>query len=140
MSAPAANEPKPWIHHDASVLPAPIDPNLGPREHAIAMQTGINPRRGRSLQEIIDDKWRRSRIDQLGHPVPGNAGGQPVDSPVDSALEAVKSAWSFENARVVLARALAGIAGLGGAIGESIDKAAEEARAAKQAIRIIPCT
>ncbi len=133
-AAPAAPaEPKPWIHHDASVLPAPIDPNLGPREQAIAMQTGINPRRGRSLQEIIDDKWRRSRIDQLGHPVPGSASGQPVDSPVDSALEAVKSAWSFENARTVLANALAGIAGLGGAIGASIDKIAEEARAAKQA-------
>jgi len=125
--------PKPWICHDESVLPQPVDPRLSPREQALAMQTGINPRRGRSLQEIIDDKWRRSRIDQLGHPVPGEAAGQPVSSPVDSALEAVRSAWTYENARVVLAQALAGIAGLDTAVSAAADRTAAEARAARQA-------
>jgi len=127
------NAPKPWIHHDESVLPPPIDPRLSPREQTLALQTGINPRRGRSLQEIIDDTWRRSRIDQLGHPVPGNAAGSPVASPIDNALEAVNAAWSLENARTVLAQALAGINGLESAIVQSADKAAAEARAAKQA-------
>lgn len=130
--APSPAAPKPWIHHDESVLPPPVDPSLPPREQALAMQTGINPRRGRSLQEIIDDKWRRSRIDQLGHPIPGAAGGQPVASPIDNAVEAVSAAWSLENARAVLAQALAGIAGLDSAISASTDKAVAEQRIAKQ--------
>ena len=132
-AAPAQAATKPWIHHDDSVLPQPIDPSLPPREQAMALQTGINPRRGRSLQEIIDDKWRRSRIDQLGHPIPGEASAQPVSSPIDNALEAVNAAWALENARTVLAQALAGIAGLDSAISASADKAAAEQRAAKQA-------
>ena len=45
------------------------------RDRAHAEQTGLNPRRSHCLQEIIDDKWRRSRMDQLGAPpslVPAN--------------------------------------------------------------------
>lgn len=128
-----AQQPAPWICHDESVLPQPVDPRLSPREQAIAMQTGLNPRRGRSLQEIIEDKWRRSRIDQLGHPVPGSVTGQPVMSPVDSALEAVSAAWNLENARAVLAGALAGIEGLNSAIAVCADKAAAEAIEARKA-------
>ena len=131
-SVPAA-APTPWICHDESIVPQPVDPRLSPREQAIAMQTGLNPRRGRSLQEIIEDKWRRSRIDQLGHPVPGDVTGQPVMSPVDSAVEAVSVAWNLENARSVLAGALAGIDGLNSAIAVCADKAAAEAIEARKA-------
>ena len=131
--APAAPAVQPWICRDESIVPPPVDPRLSPREQAIAMQTGLNPRRGRSLQEIIEDKWRHSRIDQLGHPGPGSVTGQPVMSPVDSAIEAVSAAWNLENARVVLAGALAGIDGLHSAIAVSADKAAADAIEARKA-------
>jgi len=139
QEVPLAEQPAPapasaaWICHDESILPPPIDPRLSPREQSIAMQTGLNPRRGRSLQEIIEDKWRRSRIDQLGHPVPGSVTGNPVMSPIDSAIEAVNAAWNYENARTVLAGALAGIEGLNSAIAVSADKAAAEAIEARRA-------
>ena len=126
-------QPAAWICHDESIVPQPVDPRLSPREQAIAMQTGINPRRGRSLQEIIEDKWRHSRIDQLGHPVPGGVTGNPVNSPIDSAIEAVSAAWNYENARAVLAGALAGIDGLNSAIAVCADKAAAEAIEARKA-------
>ena len=124
-------EPRPWLHHDESIIPPPVDPRLSPREQAIALQTGINPRRGRSLHEIIEDKWRRSRFDQLGHPVPGDVTGQPVSTPVDNAYDAVRAAWAYVNARSGLAQALAKIEGLSAAIHISEDSAAAEARAAQ---------
>ena len=71
-------------------------PRLNARAQAMALQTGLNPRRSRSLQEIIDDKWRRSRIDQLGHPVPGEATGMPVESPVEHAVDALRAAWRID--------------------------------------------
>ncbi len=120
--------PAPWLYHDESMIPPPVDPRLSPRDQSIALQTGLNPRRGRSLHEIIEEKWRRSRFDQLGHPVPGAVTGQPVSTPVDSALEAVNYAWAHVNARAGLARALAGIEGLGTAITGSEDRSAAENR------------
>ena len=131
--APEPVQEKPWIHHDASIMPPPIDPSLDPREQAIALQTGLNPRRGRSLQEIIEEKWRRSRIDQLGHPVPGSVTGQPVGNPVDNALEAVNAAWAHIQARAGLVQALARIDGFGSAVTESTDRAAAEELARKKA-------
>ena len=47
--APA--DAKPWIHHDDSMLPRPVDPRLSPAQRSLAAQSGLNPRRGRSLQE-----------------------------------------------------------------------------------------
>lgn len=120
--------PAPWLYHDESMIPPPVDPRLSPREQAIALQTGLNPRRGRSLHEIIEEKWRRSRFDQLGHPVPGAVTGQPVSTPVDSAIEAVSCAWTHVNARAGLAKALARIDGLGTAIIGSEDRNAAENR------------
>jgi len=75
------------------------NPRLSPREAALLAQTGLNPRRGRSLSEVVDDGWRKSRIDQLGAPVPGNAGGKPVLSPIERAAETAKSAWALPEAR-----------------------------------------
>lgn len=129
-AAPVKDEsaPAPWLYHDESIVPPPVDPRLSPREQSIALQTGLNPRRGRSLHEIIEEKWRRSRFDQLGHPVPGAVTGQPASTPVDSALEAVNYAWSHVNARAGLASALARIEGLGTAITSSEDRGAAEKR------------
>lgn len=126
-----ANAPKPWLFHDASMLPRPVDPHLPPREQAIAMQTGINPRRGRSLQEIIEEKWRRSRIDQLGHPVPGEASGNPVSNPVDNAVEAVRNAWEYPSARSSLAHALSQIENLPGTILGEDERVFQEKHAAQ---------
>lgn len=83
---------KPWISHD---LPKPphIDPRMSRMQQSLAAQSGLNPRRNRSLQEIIEEKWRHSRVDQLGHPIPANAMGQPVENPVERAVEALRQAW-----------------------------------------------
>ena len=81
---PGASRPR-RARSAASVRKAPRErekPRLSARAQAIALQTGLNPpRRSRSLQEIIDDRWRRSRIDparpsraRRGH---GHAGGKP---------------------------------------------------------------
>ncbi len=70
------------------------------------MQTGINPRRGRSLNEVVDEQWRRSRSEQLGHPVPPEATTFPVESPLDRAVDALREAWALPGARAGLLDAL----------------------------------
>ena len=89
---PAAEPAKPWISHDLPPTPPPRG-RLSPMQQALAAQSGLNPRRNRSLQEIIEEKWRHSRVDQLGHPVPAKAMGQPLESPLERALDALRSAW-----------------------------------------------
>ena len=93
---PSAPTPRP-MRPEAPAVRA--NPRLSPREAALLAQTGLNPRRGRSLSEVVDDGWRKSRIDQLGAPVPGNAGGKPVLSPIERAAETAKSAWALPEAR-----------------------------------------
>lgn len=87
--------------------PAPAAPRMQPEpaqardikvfkptgEQLFSEQCGLNPRRNRSLQEIIEEKWRHSRVDQLGHPVPANAMGVPLDNPVEIAVRAIRRAW-----------------------------------------------
>ena len=104
-------------------------PRLSARAQAMALQTGLNPRRSRSLQEIIDDRWRRSRIDQLGHPVPAEATGMPVQDPVERAVEALRAAWRVEETRPKLAEAVGALEGLGSAMQESAERREDEARA-----------
>lgn len=111
-AAPAARREQPWIHHDPSVMPRPVDRRLSPEEQNMALQSGINPRKGRCLQEIIDDKWKHSRFDQLGHPVPGTAMGTPAQSPVDRAIDAINEAWLQYSARPCLAKAICRIDGM----------------------------
>ena len=95
----------------------------------MALQTGLNPRRSRSLQEIIDDRWRRSRFDQLGHPVPGEATGMPVESPVERAMDALRAAWRIEETRPKLAEAIGELEGMSGAIQKGAARREDEARA-----------
>ena len=104
-------------------------PRLSARAQAMALQTGLNPRRSRSLQEIIDDRWRRSRFDQLGHPVPGEATGMPVESPVERAMDALRAAWRIEETRPKLAEAIGELEGMSGAIQKGAAKREDEARA-----------
>ena len=115
-AAPAPGSAAPVQATPVEALREREKPRLSARAQAIAMQTGLNPRRSRSLQEIIDDKWRRSRIDQLGHPVPAEATGMPVESPVERAVEALRAAWRIEETRPQLAEAVGGLEGLGSAM------------------------
>ena len=95
-AAPQAAEDaeKPWIHHDSSIVPRTINPNLSRAEQLRAAQAGLNPRRGRSLQELIDEKWQHSRLNQLGMSASPIVTGAPVRNPVDSAVDALKEVWA----------------------------------------------
>ena len=97
-SRPAPQQDKPWISRD---LPkgSPARSRITNFNQALEAQSGLNPRRSRSLQEVIEEKWRHSRVDQLGHPVPANATGQPLENPLDRALEALRDAWRIPEIR-----------------------------------------
>lgn len=85
----------------AEVAPAPrleAGARLRPAMKTITI-TPLNPRHKRGLAEVIDDGWRKSRLDQLGSPVPGDAGSVPVISPVERAEESMKAAWALPEAR-----------------------------------------
>lgn len=83
----------------AQVRPAMNVARASQRNAAVAAQRGLNPKRGASLLEIIDEQWRHSRLDQLGHPIPPEAGAVPLQSPVDRARDALKEAWALTEAR-----------------------------------------
>ncbi len=114
QTAPEEAAAKAWITKDES-YPRAVSRRM--REPS-DMQTGINPRRGRSLNEVVDEQWRRSRCDQLGHPVPPEATSVPAMSPIDRALEALREAWALPAARESLLKALEGDDAVGGAIRE----------------------
>ena len=107
--APEAQPDKPWIHHDDSILPRPVDPHLSRSEQLLAAQAGLNPRRGRSLQELIDEKWQRSRLNQLGQCAGDIATGAPVANPVDAAVSALREAWRDPELRRPLMDALSSV-------------------------------
>ena len=91
--APAEDPGRPWIHHDATIAPRQPDPHMSRAQRNLAAQSGLNPRRGRSLQELIDEKWQRSRMNQLGQPIAPIQTGTPLESPVAGAVRAVESVW-----------------------------------------------
>lgn len=94
------NDPeKPWIHHDESILPRPVNPHLSRSEQLRAAQAGLNPRRGRSLQELIDEKWQHSRLNQLGMSASPIVTGAPVRNPVDAAVESLRELWAQPDMR-----------------------------------------
>lgn len=115
---PDGTEVKPWLHHDSSVAPAPVDPRLSPSQRVLAAQTGLNPRRGRSLQELIDEKWQQSRLNQLGQPVSPIVTGAPLASPVDNAVSAVREVWNQPQLRGELLSSLGGIEEFGASLRE----------------------
>lgn len=125
---PPQPQPQPPAGDAPPAPPRTAHVHLNARAQAQVAQTGLNPRRNRSLQEIIDDKWRRSRIDQLGHPVPAEAMATPVTSPVERALEALREAWRIEDARAALAEAVASLDGLGPAVRNRADLRADDER------------
>ena len=72
------------------------------KDSAHSSQTGLNPRKGKSLAEVVDDGWRKSRMDQFGAPIPVDVTGMPVVSPVEHAGELLKKAWALREARNLL--------------------------------------
>ena len=107
---------KPWISRDSVLADRPVQRDLPPHQRTLAVQSGLNPRRGRSLQEIVDEKWRHSRIDQLGHPVPPLATASPVESPVEQAVAAVRQVWDNPAQRSELVSAFVQMEGLDNAM------------------------
>ena len=121
---PAPAPDKPWIHRDDTMLPRPVDPRLSPAQRSMAAQSGLNPRRGRSLQELIDEKWQRSRLNQLGQPIAPIQTGAPVESPVENAVRAVRAVWEQPQLRQDLLQSLGGI----DEFGASLEECREAAR------------
>ena len=115
-AVPENSAEKPWINRDGALADRPAQRDLPPHQRTLAVQSGLNPRRGRSLQEIVDEKWRHSRIDQLGHPVPPLATGSPVESPVERAVAAVRQAWDNAAQRSELVSAFVQMEGLDSAM------------------------
>ena len=70
-------------------------------------QCGLNPRRSRSLKEIVDEKWRTSRFEALGLPTQDIQNTQPVEAPIESAMSAFRAAWAQPQLRTELVSALA---------------------------------
>ena len=112
-----APEDKPWLQHTTFVFPRVVSAKLSPRKQSMQMQSGFNPRRSTGIKDIIDDMWRQSRLDQLGHPVPPEASGTPVVSPVDKALQAMREAWRLPEARASLVSGLLKLDELDAALG-----------------------
>ena len=119
VEAPVPDDPeKPWLHHDGSMLPRPVDPRLSPAQRILAAQSGLNPRKSRSLQEIIDDKWQSSRLSQLGQAPSQITTGAPVSSPVEVATQAVRAAWNQPDLRDALLLSLSGLEEFGASLEE----------------------
>lgn len=102
-SAPV--QEKPWISRSDVFVPVNSE-SVPPHQRTLASQSGLNPRRGRSLMEIIDEKWKHSRLEQLGHAVDGLSTDQPVQSPVESVIQALRSVWASRDQREAIADAI----------------------------------
>ena len=113
LSAPneevkTAFEPERPREEKAEERPPRVEPRAVPTySQALAEQCGLNPRRGRSLKEIIDEKWRASRIEALGALVPEMQDTQPTEAPVERALKALRMAWANPEQRAALVGGLA---------------------------------
>ena len=104
-------------------------PRLNARAQAMALQTGLNPAAAAVCRRSSTTSGGASRIDQLGHPVPAEATGMPVQDPVERAVEALRAAWRVEETRPKLAEAVGALEGLGSAMQESAERREDEARA-----------
>lgn len=103
--APAAPAEKPWISK-SETFAQPNTDSLPPHQRTLAIQSGLNPRRGRTLMEIIDEKWKHSRLEQLGHSVEELSTDAPVSSPVEKVVEALRNLWSLRDQRDAIADAI----------------------------------
>lgn len=127
---PAPNA-KPWLQHTTYVFPRAVSAaKLSPRAQSLQQQSGFNPQRSASIKDVIDDLWRQSRLDQLGHPVPPDTAAEPLVSPIDKAMSALREAWSLPEARASLVSSLLKLEDLDNALG--VGEAASQARADRE--------
>ena len=117
---------KPWISREPVKAP-PAHGRISSLQQALEAQSGLNPRRSRSLQEVIEEKWRHSRVDQLGHPVPANATGHPLENPVDKVLDAIRAAWRIPELHKPLLDAITEMDEFTSALDECVRKAHDSA-------------
>lgn len=125
VEEPAPAEPeKPWITSAPAAPPAPpvSRMRMSPLQQALAAQSGLNPRHNRSLREVVEDKWKHSRVDQLGHPVPGKAASQPMENPLERAMDALRAAWNMPELRDRLVENLAEMAELNRALDSRVNR------------------
>lgn len=109
---------------------APEPPTRPEPQHLFrqnAPQYGNNQRRGRSLYDVVDEQWRQARYDQLGHPVPPEATGRPVESPVERAVAEVMRVFAIYEARGTLAASLLAHEGLREMLAERLFAAEDDA-------------
>lgn len=104
---PAPHAPEPQAAQHAPAEPKPAD-GADYAFRRLKEQMGLNPRRGRSLSEVVDEQWRIRRQDELGQTVPPLAASEPVASPAERALDAIASAWQFTGARAPLIQGIIG--------------------------------
>lgn len=110
QSTPAAQEPEnpqndaPESQPDKSEQAARerIDKEVYCAFKRLKEQMGLNPRKGRSLSEVVDEQWRMRKQDELGQTVPPQATSEPVLSPAERALCAIDEAWVFAGAQAPL--------------------------------------
>ena len=62
-------------------------------------QMGLNPRKGRSLSEVVDEQWRMRKQEELAQTVPPQATSEPAQSPAERAIDAINAAWEFTGAQ-----------------------------------------
>ncbi len=93
VPAPVPAEEKPWISHSTMFFNS--DSTIG-----------LNPRRGRTLMEVIDEKWKHSRLEQLGHAVSGISTDGPAHNPVEYAIQVLRTAWSSRDQREAITDAI----------------------------------
>lgn len=128
--ADKSKEAKPWLQSTTFVFPRVVAAKgSSPREQSLAQQSGFNPKRGMSVKDIIDDMWRTSRFDQLGHPVTPDTAAKPVVSPVEEAMAAFKEAWDLPEARSSLIASLLKLDQLDEALGANGSQNAAQTRA-----------
>ncbi len=58
--------------------------------------------RARSLHEVVEEQWRKSRYDQLGQSAPGQTIGRPAQNPVEHAIASLTEVWSRDESRPAL--------------------------------------
>ena len=132
---PAVNAPAPEAAPAPKTEDKPAEPKPAPapvpeapeeaerprrkKNDALAGQTGLNPRRGRSIFEIVDEQWKQSRVERLGASVSDLAHQSAAVSPVEKAINALKEALELNDAKAALGRGLSGISGLKELLGMS---------------------
>ena len=87
-------------------------PDNRPHRDPLEGQVGLNPRRSRSLSEVVDYYWRQSRLEQLGAGVSGEVTSNPVTSPVEKARQAINEVWNLPEGRGALLRELGRLDGM----------------------------